>query len=135
MNEKYNILKINFIGFEDSDDAQYVYGVLRRKGRFQSRTITRAVLFYDTIDESAKMKTIRPALRTIRLMNWLRTTYDIAEKEDLKALLERTSLTLQQEMPDIDGMRKITTLSFSNGQNAEKVYRRLYLNTQTSCRF
>ena len=121
----YNVLKIDFKGFEDSKDAQYVYGVLRRKGRFQSKTITEAILFYDTINASAKMKTIRPALRTMRLMNWIYTTYDIEEKEDLESLLERTSLTLQPEIPDVDGMRKITTLSFSKGQAAEKVYNEL----------
>lgn len=121
----YNVLKIDFKGFEDSKDAQYVYGVLRRKGRFQSKTITEAVLFYDTINASEKMKTIRPALRTMRLMNWICTTYDIEDQEDLKLLLERTSLTLQPEIPDVDGMRKITTLSFSKGRAAEKVYNEL----------
>ena len=126
----HNILKIDFRGLEDSTDAQYVYSVLRRKQRFQSKFITRSILFYDALDESEKMKSIRPALRTMRLMNWIRHTYRIEDKEDLVALLERTSLELKPDPPDYEGMHRKTTLSFSHGASATLVYDKLSAMTK-----
>ena len=127
---EYNILKIDFRGLEESEDAQYVYAVLRRKHRFQSKFITRSILFYDALDESEKMKSIRPALRTMRLMNWVRRTYNIEDKEDLVALLERTSLELRPDPPDYEGMHRKTTLSFNHGASATLVYNKLSAMTK-----